>query len=66
MQESDEDQRFPHHKNPPEFVSSDHLADLGVVHWQLDPDKYENDPELEKIRRSRGYSYMVYYYELIS
>lgn len=31
----------------------------GVLHWQLDADKHENDPELEKIRADRGYSYQV-------
>lgn len=59
MQESDDDQRLPHHKNPPEYVSLDHLADLGVLYWCLDPNKHQNDPELDKIRQDRGYSYMV-------
>ncbi|KAG6432283.1 hypothetical protein SASPL_103858 [Salvia splendens] len=58
MQENDEDQRLPHHKNPPEYVSLDQLADLGVLYWNLDPNKYENDPDLNKIRQDRGYSYM--------
>ncbi|PIN06010.1 putative protein, contains double-stranded beta-helix domain [Handroanthus impetiginosus] len=58
MQESDDDQRLPHHKNPPEYVSLDQLADLGVLYWHLDPAKYDNDPELNKIRQARGYSYM--------
>ena len=31
----------------------------GVFHWQLDADKYENDPALDKIRADRGYSYQV-------
>ncbi|EYU41440.1 hypothetical protein MIMGU_mgv1a014818mg [Erythranthe guttata] len=57
MQESDDDQRLPHHKNPPEFVSMEQLADLGVLYWYLDPNKYENDPELDNIRQTRGYSY---------
>ncbi|XP_061066645.1 acireductone dioxygenase isoform X2 [Eubalaena glacialis] len=30
---------------------------LGVL-WMLDADKYENDPELEKIRKERNYSWM--------
>ncbi|KAK4478117.1 hypothetical protein RD792_017395 [Penstemon davidsonii] len=58
MQENDDDQRLPHHKNPPEYVSLDQLANLGVLYWKLDPEKYENDPELNKIRQDRGYSYM--------
>ena len=35
------------------------LTIIGVVNWTLDADKYENDPELEKIRHDRGYSYQV-------
>lgn len=35
------------------------FAALGVLHWVLDADNYEDDPELEKIRKERGYSYEV-------
>lgn len=59
MDESGEDQRLPHKRDPPEHVSLEHLADLGVVYWHLNPENYENDEELKKIRDSRGYSYMV-------
>ncbi|CAN1279912.1 Acireductone dioxygenase 2 [Linum perenne] len=58
MDDSDEDQRLPHHKNPPEYVSLDKLAELGVLSWRLDADKYETDEELKKIRKDRGYSYV--------
>ncbi|XP_027155841.1 1,2-dihydroxy-3-keto-5-methylthiopentene dioxygenase 1-like [Coffea eugenioides] len=58
MDESGEDQRLPHKRDPPEHVSLEHLADLGVVYWHLNPENYENDEELKKIRDSRGYSYM--------
>ncbi|KAK4478125.1 hypothetical protein RD792_017404 [Penstemon davidsonii] len=58
MDDSDEDQRLPHHKNPKEFVSFEKLDELGVLSWKLDADNYETDPELKKIRESRGYSYM--------
>lgn len=34
----------------------------GVLHWELDADKFENDPDLEKIRQERGYSYQVQHY----
>lgn len=34
------------------------LRTLGVLYWKLDADKYENDPELEKIRKDRNYSWM--------
>ncbi|GMN46774.1 hypothetical protein TIFTF001_015948 [Ficus carica] len=58
MDDSDEDQRLPHHRNPKEFVSLDQLDELGVLSWRLDADIYETDPELKKIREDRGYSYM--------
>ncbi|KAJ9538319.1 hypothetical protein OSB04_031052 [Centaurea solstitialis] len=58
MDDSREDPQLPHHPNPCEFVSPDHLADLGVLHWKLNPDKYEEDEELENIRATRGYNYM--------
>ncbi|CAN8324499.1 unnamed protein product [Cochlearia groenlandica] len=52
------DQRLPHHKEPKEFISLDKLAELGVLSWRLDADNYETDEDLKKIRDSRGYSYM--------
>ncbi|KAL6518269.1 hypothetical protein OROMI_033970 [Orobanche minor] len=58
MEDNDEDQRLPHHSNPKEFVSPDHLTDIGVLYWQLDPNIYENDKELQKIRQEMGYNYM--------
>ncbi|KAK4750106.1 hypothetical protein SAY87_027555 [Trapa incisa] len=58
MEDSREDQRLPHHRSPKESVSLDHLAELGVLYWQLNPNDYENDEELSKIRESRGYNYM--------
>jgi 1,2-dihydroxy-3-keto-5-methylthiopentene dioxygenase len=57
MDDSTEDQRKPHHRNPPDYVSLEKLATLGVLHWVLDADNYEDDVELEKIRKERGYSY---------
>ncbi|KAL2242678.1 UNVERIFIED_CONTAM: 1,2-dihydroxy-3-keto-5-methylthiopentene dioxygenase 3 [Sesamum indicum] len=58
MDDSDEDQRLPHHRNPKEFVSFEKLDELGVLSWRLDADNYETDPGLKKIREARGYSYM--------
>ncbi|XP_020871621.1 1,2-dihydroxy-3-keto-5-methylthiopentene dioxygenase 4 isoform X3 [Arabidopsis lyrata subsp. lyrata] len=58
MDDSNEDQRLPHHLNPKELVSLDYLAELGVLYWKLNPENYENDPELSKIREERGYDYM--------
>ncbi|XP_073134589.1 acireductone dioxygenase 1 isoform X1 [Henckelia pumila] len=58
MEEDEEDQRLPHQKNPPEYVSMDHLAGLRVLYWNLNPNKYEHDPDLDRIRQERGYSFM--------
>ncbi|XP_057489086.1 acireductone dioxygenase 2-like isoform X2 [Actinidia eriantha] len=58
MDDSHEDQRHPHHREPKTFVSLDQLAELGVLSWRLDADNYETDELLKKIREERGYSYM--------
>ncbi|CAM6092572.1 unnamed protein product [Calypogeia fissa] len=57
MDDSTEDQRLPHRLNPNEPVSAKTLTDLGVAQWVLDADKFENDPELEQIRKDRNYNY---------
>ncbi|KAK1296586.1 1,2-dihydroxy-3-keto-5-methylthiopentene dioxygenase 2 [Acorus calamus] len=58
MDDSDEDQRLPHHLEPKQFVSLKELEELGVLSWRLNGGDYENDEDLKKIRESRGYSYM--------
>ncbi|KAF5760138.1 putative acireductone dioxygenase (Fe(2+)-requiring) [Helianthus annuus] len=58
MDDVPNDPQLPHQRNPKEFVSPDYLAELGVLHWKLNPEKYEDDEELEKIRADRGYNYM--------
>ncbi|XP_060790673.1 acireductone dioxygenase [Neoarius graeffei] len=58
MDESSEDQRLPHKLDPNEAVSLQTLQKIGVCHWKLNADVYENDPELQKIREEKGYSYM--------
>ena len=35
--------------------------ELGVLHWVIDADNYEQDPLLEKIKKDRGYTYQVSY-----
>ncbi|KAF9677635.1 hypothetical protein SADUNF_Sadunf08G0128100 [Salix dunnii] len=55
---SGEDERLPRHCYPKELVSPDYLAALGVLYWRLNPENYENDAELKKIREDRGYNYM--------
>ncbi len=44
---------------PNQPVSLQQLAELGVLYWRLDADKWENDPKLDAIRKVRGYSYIV-------
>ncbi|KAF3456936.1 hypothetical protein FNV43_RR01590 [Rhamnella rubrinervis] len=58
MDDSVEDPRLPHHRHPKELVSLERLAELGVLYWHLNPNDYENDEELRKIRETRGYNYM--------
>lgn len=62
MDESNEDPRLPHRRNPNKSVSVDQLAEFGVLYWKLNPTIYENDEELAKIREDRGYNYMVIFY----
>ncbi|KAK1267501.1 1,2-dihydroxy-3-keto-5-methylthiopentene dioxygenase 1 [Acorus gramineus] len=57
-QESEEDQRLPHQPSPKELLPLSKLEEIGVLYWHLDPKDYENDEELKKIRKSRGYNYM--------
>jgi len=59
MDDSLEDQRLEHHRNPPEFLDLDQLkATTGVLYWKLNPETFETDGVLDKIRKDRGYSYM--------
>ncbi|KAL6184990.1 hypothetical protein ACLB2K_041125 [Fragaria x ananassa] len=57
MDESDADPRLPHRLCPNEFVPLEHLAELGVLYWHLNPQDYENDEKLRHIRETRGYNY---------
>ncbi|XP_041044445.1 1,2-dihydroxy-3-keto-5-methylthiopentene dioxygenase isoform X1 [Carcharodon carcharias] len=58
MDESAGDQRKPHQRQPNEAVTRKELEQYGILYWKLDADKYENDPELQKIRKERNYSWM--------
>ncbi|XP_007902920.1 1,2-dihydroxy-3-keto-5-methylthiopentene dioxygenase [Callorhinchus milii] len=58
MDDSAEDQRKPHKLEPNKPVSLQQLEPLGVLYWKLNADKYEDDPELQKIRKERNYSWM--------
>lgn len=35
MDSSNEDQRLPHHMEPPQFVSLDELKKWGVLYWKV-------------------------------
>ena len=59
MDDSDADQREEHRQEPNVPVTLEQLAEIGVLYWKLDADKYEDDPALEAIREERGYSYQV-------
>ncbi|KAL5210047.1 hypothetical protein ABZP36_005670 [Zizania latifolia] len=58
MDDSEEDQRLPHHREPKEFIPLTKLSELGILSWRLNADDWENDENLKKIREARGYSYM--------
>ncbi|XP_065184468.1 acireductone dioxygenase-like [Sycon ciliatum] len=58
MDSSADDQRLPHQCEPPKPVALDELRDLtGVLHWQIDADRYEEEGKLAGIQKERGYSY---------
>ncbi|KAF8722872.1 hypothetical protein HU200_022006 [Digitaria exilis] len=58
MDDSQEDQRLPHHREPKEFIPLEKLSELGIISWRLNPDNWEKDENLKKIREARGYTYM--------
>ncbi|XP_075717257.1 acireductone dioxygenase [Rhinoderma darwinii] len=58
MDDSEEDQRKPHHLQPHQPVSQQDLQKLGVNSYKLDAENYETDPELAKIRKENNYSWM--------
>ncbi|KAG8088327.1 hypothetical protein GUJ93_ZPchr0010g7551 [Zizania palustris] len=58
MDDTKEDQRLPHYREPKEFIPIDKLTELGMISWRLNPDSWENDENLKRIRQARGYSYV--------
>jgi len=55
MDNSIQDQREEHHRDPPQYVTIEELKKTGVLYYQLNPHDYEKD--LQKIRDERGYNY---------
>jgi hypothetical protein len=51
MDDSDEDQRMPHQQKPNAPASVSDIRKLGVLSWNLDADKFEDDATLEAIRK---------------
>ncbi|KAF5889573.1 1,2-dihydroxy-3-keto-5-methylthiopentene dioxygenase [Clarias magur] len=58
MDGSTEDPRLPHRLQPDRPVGLQELQELGVWYRRLNAEVYENDPELQRIREEKGYSYM--------
>ncbi|KAK1333313.1 hypothetical protein QTO34_006854 [Cnephaeus nilssonii] len=58
LDDSAADPRRPHRPEPARPVGLEQLRRLGILYWKLDPDRHESDPELEKIRKERNYSWM--------
>jgi len=61
MDSSDADQRLPHQLDPPQPVSIESLAKIGVLYFNINVDdqgefKKEGAP-LDLLRKERGYSY---------
>mmetsp|Transcript_24607 Transcript_24607/g.56790 ORF Transcript_24607/g.56790 Transcript_24607/m.56790 type:complete len:202 (-) Transcript_24607:82-687(-) len=68
--EAVEDQKAENRLEPNEVVATEELKELGILHWELNPQAYEypvkavpydasetGEKELETIREERGYSY---------
>ncbi|XP_007465046.1 PREDICTED: uncharacterized protein LOC103076213 [Lipotes vexillifer] len=58
MDDSADNPPWLHHAEPVRPVGLEQLRGLGVLYWKLDANKYENDPQLEKIRKERNCSWM--------
>ncbi|XP_020375664.1 acireductone dioxygenase [Rhincodon typus] len=58
MDDSDDDQRKPHKRRPNVAVTLEELEKHGILYWKLDPNKFEDDLKLQKIRKERNYTWM--------
>lgn len=57
MDDSVDDQRLSHQLDPPQFVSLDTLKELGVLYWHFDPTNYDKNPDYQRVKEERGYTY---------
>ncbi|KAE8744743.1 hypothetical protein FOCC_FOCC008651 [Frankliniella occidentalis] len=58
MDDSREDQRLEHHRNPPKFIEiSDLCKATGVEHFKINHESFETDMVLQSLKNERGYTY---------
>lgn len=58
MDNSTEDQRQEHHRNPPKYLTLEELLKVsGVEYFKINLETYEADGQLEALKKKRGYSY---------
>ncbi|XP_033727070.1 1,2-dihydroxy-3-keto-5-methylthiopentene dioxygenase-like [Pecten maximus] len=58
MDDSQEDQRLPHKRAGDSDVSLEQLKDIGVEYFNINPQNFEENETLKKIRKDRNYTYM--------
>lgn len=58
MDNSDDDQRLEHHRQPPKYLNVDQLFKItGVEYFKIDYKNYLTDDNLKNLKEKRGYSY---------
>jgi len=58
MDNSDEDQRLEHQRNPPQPISLEEVQkSTGVLYWKLNAATFDTDGVVDKIKKDRGYTY---------
>lgn len=58
MDDSVEDQRLEHHRNPPKFIEIPELSkSTGVEHFKINHNAFETDDVLLNLKKERGYTY---------
>ncbi|KAF7998320.1 hypothetical protein HCN44_009718 [Aphidius gifuensis] len=58
MDNSNDDQRLEHHREPPKYLTVDQLFQTtGVEYFEIDYKNYLTDDKLKNLKDKRGYSY---------